>query len=1208
MFASAPEIHSPASLAVASPRVVFLGEDEYNSGGQGGRVKRCEDADGDGRADRFTVFAEGLNAPQGMTFADHTLFVVHAPLLTAYHDADGDGVAERVVNLVTGLGPKPKDLVHHIPSGIRLGIDGWLYISIGDKGIEHAVGSDGSVVRLEGGGVVRVRPDGSEIELCASGLRNTYDVAIDPLLNAFTRDNTNDGDGWNARLTHIELGAEYGYPRLFKNFADEIIPCLADYGGGSATGSFYVRELGWPAAFNEQLYTCDWGRGIVYRHVLTPSGATFTPSQDEFLQGGKPTDIEADGQGALIVADWARDGWGETAAKGCLYRITFPGRAVPPQPELAPLSDALLLDELASPSQVRVLAAQRELIARGERVAPALERLAHDQGSMPRRVAALFALAQILGAGSHPLLERLARDPSLREFAVRALCDRRTQLANVRADLPLAATTDADPRVRAQAAIALGRLGRASEAAALLPLTADRDVMVRHAALRSLRALHAALPCLAALDFAPPAVAQGALRTLRELHEPETVTGLIVALDRPRDRAVRDEIITTLARLYHEEGEWNGSWWDTRPDTRGPYYRPTTWAESARIGELLARELDRPQARQHTLEVLARYRIGAGTAKLAELALGSDALAADAARALVSIAAPEAAPAIAQIALSERLALELRSDAIGVLAHMATAAAASVLVQTVAALEQQGAPDDLARAAHRALEKIRSADAVPALVQLARASAAARASAYTALFSIDGAAARQAIEQAWQDDTQLQGLLAAVGPAQARRDLDRVRALLGDARPPIVAAALTALGDLRDADSSDAILPLVDRDATRSLALRALGSIGPSGSAAEVTHLAELMVSQAEALALGADVALYLDVAKSARAFSADARVDASRAHQLAARLAQLSGVLACYQVLGPIMDPGHRGMDVRLPPEQAAAGPFAPFAVDGHTYEWRPALSSQENGAIYLHDLLHTTEGAVALCTTTYEAIDAGPAELLIGSDDGVRVYLNGVQVHEHRGDRSLTPGEDHVAVHLERGNNVLLLKVVNTAGDFAVSVQVNVPRTRVASLSFESVMADALVRPGDVARGRELFEQVGCLKCHTVVPEDKPKGPFLGDAGERLTRAQLIESVLRPSAQIAQGFQPQWFHLQDGSDVNGFVVAESATEIEIRMANGTAQAIDKSQVHERGTGELSIMPEGLVDMLDREQLASLVSYVQSLRRRNPERPSPPR
>ena len=65
-----------------------------------------------------------------------------------------------------------------------------------------AKGTDGAVVRQFGGGVARIRPDGSELEVYVYNTRNQFDVAISPTLELFTRDNTNDGKGWNLRVHH----------------------------------------------------------------------------------------------------------------------------------------------------------------------------------------------------------------------------------------------------------------------------------------------------------------------------------------------------------------------------------------------------------------------------------------------------------------------------------------------------------------------------------------------------------------------------------------------------------------------------------------------------------------------------------------------------------------------------------------------------------------------------------------------------------------------------------------------------------------------------------------------------------------------------------------------------------------------------------------------------------------------------------------------
>ena len=88
-----------------------------------------------------------------------------------------------------------------------MGIDGWIYVAIGDFGFVDAEGTDGTKLTMYGGGVIRVRPDGTELETYADGLRNIYDVAIDPFMNLYTRGNTNDGGGWNMR---VGLRDEFG--------------------------------------------------------------------------------------------------------------------------------------------------------------------------------------------------------------------------------------------------------------------------------------------------------------------------------------------------------------------------------------------------------------------------------------------------------------------------------------------------------------------------------------------------------------------------------------------------------------------------------------------------------------------------------------------------------------------------------------------------------------------------------------------------------------------------------------------------------------------------------------------------------------------------------------------------------------------------------------------------------------------------------------
>jgi len=164
---------SPAGdLYVSSDGCGSLGRDKDR-----GRVLRLRDKDGDGRADEVTEFIPSLDSPRGLIWDDDRLYVLHPPHLSVYFDRDDDGVAEEnkrlVDNIAFSFKERPAD---HTTNGLDLGIDGWLYVSTGDFGFFEATGSDGRKLQVRGGGVVRVRPDGSGLELFSYGTRNILAV------------------------------------------------------------------------------------------------------------------------------------------------------------------------------------------------------------------------------------------------------------------------------------------------------------------------------------------------------------------------------------------------------------------------------------------------------------------------------------------------------------------------------------------------------------------------------------------------------------------------------------------------------------------------------------------------------------------------------------------------------------------------------------------------------------------------------------------------------------------------------------------------------------------------------------------------------------------------------------------------------------------------------------------------------------------------
>lgn len=650
MFGQPPAVNYPVCLTAAATGEVFVGVDEQGSLGKEagrGKVLRCIDTDGDGAADQINEFAR-MDHPRGLIYDNGSLWVLHPPRLTLFRDSDGDGRADTSEILIEGISTQEVQRrgADHTTNGIRLGIDGWIYIAVGDFGFNKAVAKDGTTLSKRGGGTVRIRPDGSGMEIFAWGLRNIVDVAVDPLMNVYTRDNTNDGGGWDIRLSHILQTANYGYPSLFKNFSDEIMPPLADYGGGSGCGAMFFQDARWPAGFNNLLLTCDWGRSEVFSHQLPAHDATFDAQQETFLRLPRPTDIDADASGRLYVSSWKNGGFSyDRPDVGFVAQIT-PVDFVPhPVADVTRLGDDALVAALAHPSATMRIAVQQEILRRSAtRHAGFIEPLGQLAGkqSVPlySRAAATFTLGQIPAIESAEALQRLAALGDVREFAIRALADNLASAQNAPAELFIAALQDKNPRVQSAALVALGRKyhdpGASDEDAArdrriaanaILPLTVnvaaesaiDGDAwrlpnparVLPHLAVKTLVAIDARADCLAAL--AGPYRA-GALSVLQSLHTPATIDGLFTILSTTRDRTLRHDIWTALIRLYHHEGDFTETsppWWGTRPDTTGPYYDRQKWSESDRIAaaiKVALLEADPPLA-AHIKGQLARHLV-----------------------------------------------------------------------------------------------------------------------------------------------------------------------------------------------------------------------------------------------------------------------------------------------------------------------------------------------------------------------------------------------------------------------------------------------------------------------------------------------------------------------------------------------------------------------------------------------------------------------
>ena len=986
LFAAPPTVGYPTCLAAAPSGELFVGVDENGSLGAAanrGRVLRCIDTNGDGQADKFDVFAT-MDSPRGLVWDDGTLYVLHPPHLTAYRDEDGDGKADREERLVEGIGFDLKFRgADHTTNGMRLAIDGWLYIAVGDYGFVNAKGKDGTQLQLYGGGVARVRTDGSGLEIVSRGQRNIYDVAVDPLLNAFTRDNTNDGGGWNVRLSHVIPGGQYGYPSLFINFPQEIVQPLADYGGGSPCGSLYLQEATLPEPFGDALYTCDWGRNVVYRHPLTADGAGFKAEQEPFVELPRPTDMDVDGSGRIYISSWRDGGFNYSGPNvGYVIRVTPEGAKPKAFPNLKQTSDAQLVEFVGSDSQVLRVAAQRELLRRGDKpeIAAALEKLAAGDKPLAQRVAAIFTLKQLRGGKATETLVKLTDDAAVREFALKALADDVRLAGEIPVDPFVKGLGDKDARVRMVAAAGLARIQAGGAAEKLLPLVADADPLVRHTAVNSLVSLRAAAPCLAALRSGPTERIAGAAQALQRLHDPAVVAGLIEVLQTTNDGPAHDAAFTALCRLAFREADWDGKWWGTRPDTSGPYFKHVAWELTPQIQDALAA----------ALKTVPRDRLGwhLQQMKLHKLDL-----------------TPQAG-----------LILELAKDE-------AFQPVAAELLSGVSTVPSEAVSLLVGVAADAKVDQAIRAKALKSLVK----AAAGGADAFAMLPAFDAAAGI--------DDPQNELV-------QTRNEFARLDRHAGNVEEFIKLSA----------DSNPA---------RRELACLVLMNLEASGKTP-----AESRQAAREAL---------------------------QRAWQRGESAASLLRAIA---------------------------------------------LSRAENYVLQVTTQLNSPDEQVkkaALFAAEKLAIDLNPV-----------------------GD-----GKDRVTI---------------------------------ATLKYEDVVAGVESDKGDAKLGMRLFARQNCIACHTVSPNEPPKGPFLGGIATRYKRSELAESILKPSAKIAQGFESQVFLLADGRVLEGFVSREAGDEVEVRDSKGTVHILKTEEIDERKKSEVSIMPTGLADKLTVKELAAILAFLESL------------
>jgi putative membrane-bound dehydrogenase-like protein len=573
LFACDPLVEYPSVLAAGPhPGALFVAADYMTGLGleivRRDEVRLVEDRDQDGYADTMTVVAAGFNSIQGLAHEAGTLFVMHAPFLTALSDRDGDGQFEDRRDLLSGLGlpPEQNPTRLHCANGVVPASDGWLYLALGDNGCDVRR-HEGDRLVLHGGGILRCRRDGRDLHIFAAGLRNIYDIALDEDLNVFVRDNENDGGEYMVRVAHSFFGADHGYPYLYHERPAEALHPLADLGRGSSGGGACYLEAAFPPEFRGNLFFCEWGRAVM-RYGPRSSGSTFAPlEQIEFASGAaddpygfKPTDLIVDSAGGVVVADWG-DGQRPKRGRGRIYRITYTGAVSDSYGDIRTHLRARFLDVWDQAREQGVASIPR-----------LLDRLQLDPE--PRvQVQAVRAVADL----ADPVLHQHRLDAGAGDEAVAAR---------------LAALGEGkDPRVLREVVIALGRLGWSGAPEWLKRNLASSDAALEHAAMQTLRRSRqwdAVLRLLNEPDGSP--IRAIALRAVAERYEPAVVDGVIARLKVEPDGQRRREYADLLTRVARKPGAW--TYWGYRPAPRPA--NTVRWERTEAVEQALDRVLADP--------------------------------------------------------------------------------------------------------------------------------------------------------------------------------------------------------------------------------------------------------------------------------------------------------------------------------------------------------------------------------------------------------------------------------------------------------------------------------------------------------------------------------------------------------------------------------------------------------------------------------------
>jgi putative membrane-bound dehydrogenase-like protein len=496
VFAAEPVVVQPISFAIDDRGRLFVAEalnyGEWKPTGKD-RVIILEDTDGDGRADKRTVFYEGFNYITGIEVGFGGVWVVSPPGLYFIPDRDRDDKPDGPPELIfDGFGYKESR--HNLVNGFTWGPDGWLYAGHG-RTSPSDVGRPGTPADKRthcDGGVYRIHPTRLAFENFADGTTNPWGVDFDDFGQCFVSNCV------NPHLFHMIQGGHYEpwRNRPSSLYAYERIATIADHlhyagadlktsvgtadtlalGGGHAhCGTLVYLGGAFPADFRNNVFMCNVHGHRINRDILKRNGSGYTASHGkDFMLSADPwfmgVTLRSGPDGSVFVSDWSDTGECHTykphTDNGRIFKISYgtPDRG---RVDLTKKTDDELVKFQASRNEWEVRHARRLLQERaaapgwrGDAVHRALRAMLESTNrDVPQRVRAVWALHVTGGLDSKQILTLLA-DPNehIRAWSIQLLCENGKPPAEALAKFAQLARSDPSPVVRLYLASALQRI------------------------------------------------------------------------------------------------------------------------------------------------------------------------------------------------------------------------------------------------------------------------------------------------------------------------------------------------------------------------------------------------------------------------------------------------------------------------------------------------------------------------------------------------------------------------------------------------------------------------------------------------------------------------------------------------------------------------------------------------------------------------------